>query len=389
MPATLQRPAESSAVHSRQQLLEERVLLLAPSFSQWRGYYQLPKGELAITIGGARIDTESVTTNRAILMCDKYPLDAAGRPWRKRFLTVESRGRALIDRFSVPFPIHGVRLVPKSAGIAFFQNLFGPTLASLQRQLQQAKANGHEIEVRHLERRLVDARQRQPEAQPNDPLYDPDHDADSQSIAYNLHTAANEFVQDLPQILRQIEHNADPLVWDAVARKIPTDPVKMRAKFSLDVTPVELAGGGATRITQEDLTTHHDIVREACRRKVEEAVEEMVRGPRAELGEALAGLHKLIQDDGRVTSRSFAPVRAAIAKIKLFDFVADDQILASIRTLETRLDRTAPAELNSATAAASGFSAALESLITEVNDAAAADAAIQQFGRPLRSLDID
>lgn len=386
--ARLTTPSTTEQVHTGQQILSARVLLLAPSFSFWRGYYQLPKGELSVSIAGTKIDNDSVTTNRAVLLSDKHPVDANEVAWKKRFQKIESRGRAMIERFSVPFPIHGVRIVPKSAGEDFFRLLFGPTIGSLRRRVARADERGDFPAKNRAERLLREALEANPHAGPNTPVFDPELASDEQSVAYALHLAANEFCATLPNVLAQIQANLDKTVWEAVSSKIPMDPYKMREKFHMDVTPVELAGGAVDRVTADDLSEHNQLVREACQRRVNEAVEEMVRGPRAELAEALASLQGLIKDDGRVTARSFAPVRAAIAKIRMFDFVADNEILATIGDLERRLDITAPAQLNSTTAAQNGFSAALATWQSEVESAESAEATIERFGRPLRDIDI-
>lgn len=375
-------------IHARQQALEARVFLLAPSFSFWRGYYQLPSDKVTIDLNEKHIDTDSVTTPRAILLSDKYPCDRGGTPWKKRFQKIESRQKGLIERYSVPFPIRGVRIVPKSRGADFFRDMFGYTVDSLRRRAARASDHG-DVDTRDISLQILNEfLAAHPQATPDTPVADPELTGDEQSVAFQLSRAADEFCHDLPGVYRQIQDRLDATVWGSIEDKLPRNSIAMRAKFGLDVTPVELAGGSTNAVTAEDLSEHAQLVREACRRKVDAAVEEIVQGPRQELAAAVANLQKLIADDGRVTARSFSPVRAAIEKIRMFDFVADASLLTQITAIETRLDRTAPTSLTSVAAASNGFSAALSTLMDEVTSAEAAETASREFGESVRSLQL-
>lgn len=350
--AALDAPPEER-VHNRQLSLQQRVLLLAPSFGCWRGRYVLSEDRVDVKLDNTSVQSEDVTTPCSVLMKDTCPVDSNGKAWKKRFSEVESAQKRLINAYSVPFPIHGVRIIPKSRGRSFFDALLGH----------------------------VDGQRR--------PVFNPDLDTESQSVAFQLHTAAEEFCNTLPDVMRQIARD-NPRVWDAVSARVPTNRSDMRKKFYVDAVPVELGGSGvANEVTEDDLANHNAVVRDACRRKVEEAVEIMVQGPRQELARALADLQNLIARDGRVTNRSFNGVREAIAKIRLFDFVADDALMRQISRVEQRLDITVPTSLDNATAANNGFTAALSSLRAEITSQERAQADIERFGRETRAIDID
>ena len=388
--ATLEPIATDQEDHvdldARQMVLESRVLLLCPTVGWWRGQYQLPGRSTETVSAGETVDREDVTTPRAKLMTHAYPLDQAGVPWKKRFQKIESRLKALKDMYSVAFPIPGVRVVPKTKGPEFMDTMYGLTIGRLRKQYQRAVMEDRTGDAAGLAARLSDALEfNGANAHPNTPIYQYTANG-QQSIAYELHSAATEFCNDWSTIRDQIAQHND--VFKLVAAKVPVNASLMRSKFYLDVVPVELAGGHATGqvLDQDDLAEHNDVVREACRRRVDEAIEAMIAGPRQQLAEALAGLQGLVERNGRVTAKSFSPIRDAIAKIRMFDFVANADLLQQIQQLEQRLDITTPGSLDALTAANNGFSAAIAGFMDEVQDAEGAARDMQTFGRRPRAL---
>lgn len=372
-------------VATRQEALEKSVLLLCPTIGWWRGQYQLPRASTETRTNGQAVDQDDVTTPRAKLMTDTYPLDRNGTPWKKRFQAIESRLSALKERYSVPFPIPGVRIVPKIRGQEMLNELYGMTLGRLERHIKKARDEyDYHRETKLLEIRDEAVRKLGEHATPDTPVYDADKLPDEQSIAYCLHEAASEFCLNWPDIREQISRKNNVFVH--VESKIPYNGSFMKEKFYLDVVPIELAGGSAHMVDEECLAEHEDVVREALRRRIDEAVESMVAAPRQQLADALTGLKDLIARDGRVSTKSFAPVHAAIQKIRLFEFVANDELLAKMRQLERQLETTVPSSLNNESAAASGFSAAIDSFMAEVENETKRTADISTFGRQHRAI---
>ncbi len=374
-------------LNSRQEALERRVLLLCPTIGWWKGMYQLPRQNTETTSDGRVVNKDDITTPRAKLVTDKYPVDRNGIPWKKRFQKLESRLGALKEEYSVPFPIQGVRVVPKTKGQELMDRMYGLTLGRLRTREQRLRDAGENYTADRIARQIEEVLMVEGADAPNNtPVYDSTRQ--TQSIAYDLHVAAKEFCTDWEQIRAQIQ--SENAVFDQVESRVPRNAGIMRTKFHLDVVPVELAGGiGASQLTQDDLAEHNSIVQEACHRRVEEAIEQMIEGPRDQLAGALASLRELINRDGRVTPKSFKPVRAAIAKIRMFDFVANDALLAQINQLEHRLNITQPNALDRITAAQNGFDAAIEGFMAEVTNAQAQAHDIQEFGREFRAIDID
>ena len=382
---------EQDQITTRQEALERRVLLICPILGWWKGMYQLPTKKTEITSDGKTVNKKDVTTPRAKMMTDTYPTDREGKSWKKRFNRIDSRLEALKHEFSVKFPITGVRIIPKSRGREFMSRMYGLTLRKLKQQLANAEEAQRTEEAETLRNQIATVlNEHQGEDTPdNTPVWDPDKGSKitDQSIAYQLHVAAKEFCDDWPRIREELSQKNS--VFAEVAHKVPAATADIRHRFYLDVVPVELASNAANELTQDDLVEHSQIVQDACRRRVDEAIDEMISGPRQQLAEALASLHELIQRDGRVTQKSFGPVRAAIAKIRMFDFVANDTMLESIKQLENRLNITQPTSLDSVTAANNGFSDAIETFMNEVQDEDRAAEDSRRFGREFRAIDLD
>ncbi len=269
--------------------------------------------------------------------------------------------------------------------------MYGLTIGRIRNSIAKLRNAGQHLDADQVEDQLRAALVLEGvNALPNTPVYDPTKTADGQSVAYELHQAAVEFCSDWENIRRQIAN--ENTVFSQVESRVPLSAGAMREKFTLDVVPIELAGSRPTSLTQDDLAEHSAIIQEACRRRVDEAIETIIQGPRQQLADALASLQDLVNRDGRVSSKSFAPVRAAIAKIRMFDFAADPRLLQNISDLERRLNTTSPNSLDRVTAASSGFNAALTLFQEEVQDAESQAAAFDNFGctnRHARSIDLD
>jgi len=365
-----------------QEFLSQNVVLLCPTISAWKGFYQLPSEKTRTFVSEEAIDSGEITTPRAKLLTDTYPVDRRGVAWKKRFQKVDAGLTRLKDQYSVRFPINGVRVVPKNKVAQFLHLLYGETVGGLARQrdsLLESAAYSERAQLDDVNERF----ERVKHLPPSTPLFDPSRE--TQSLAYELWQTATEFCDNLDDVWKQIADHSN--VWAQVNERIPRDRKSMMSKFSLDVVRIELASDTATLGSTEDLLAQSDVVRDTCRRRVSEAIEEMISEPRNMLADALANLHELISRDGKVSEKSFGPVRNAIAKIRLFDCVADDALLEKMTELENRLDGTVAKTLTSTTAASNGFSSAIDAFRNEVLTAEARVAASARFdGRSPRAL---
>jgi hypothetical protein len=262
------------------------------------------------------------------------------KAWKERFVAFESDRKTIVERYSATFPINGVRIVPRSKAPEFFQAMIGRT--------------------DHQGRPLYDTTQAE---------------------------AADAFVADYDNVMHDIRIHQDPAVWAYISKVVPNKQ-EMRDRFGLDIAPVELQGSGAAhkvQTTQEDLEEYAQLIQASTMRLVDQAVEEMIAGPRDQLAKELNDLHELISRDGRITDRSFNGVREAIAKIRSFSFVANDELLAKINDISGRIGAIeVPANLDSATATSNGLLTALDTLRNDVEDEVQRAGDIERFGRQLR-----
>lgn len=386
MTMTLDNPtttdvSDVSAI--RQQALQNSVILVSPSIGWWRGRYHLH--DVRTAAGDKNLSEDDVTTPQAKLLTTSHPLDDDGVPWLKRFQKAGQKLEKIKQRYSLPFSLSGVRLVPKNRGADFLAAIYGPTVGKLRSCWDRAEAP-EGSSMHDVDQQLQEARRRYGENVANDtPVYDLSKDDTDQSPAYELFIAAEEFCQNWDRIRRQLEEHSD--VYSLVKDSLPQTGRELRSKFYLTVLPIELAGStGAESTDYDTLQQHSDIVREACRRCVEDAIETMVAVPRQQLSESLSGLLALMQRGGKVTAKSFKPIRAAIEQIRLFDCVADNVLLRQIHRLEAELEDTSPQELASNERVAAQFSDVVRELDKDITSAEAQAAVRDRFGGNARSI---
>lgn len=341
------------ATTSPTQEILRHVVLINPTLGWWKGHYKIGRADnVSISVDNVEVDSTKVTTPQTKLMdcCDEL------KTWQKRFQKIDSRRSSLIERLSEPFALHGVRIVPRGKLREFMDSLIGPV---------------DEYKVPTL-------------------AYDADgnYPLDVQSIAYDLKVAGDEFALAWPDLYRLMARHTPESIWARVKGKLSQyhEPRELRRRFYVRALPITI-GGTSEQVGLEEIEAYSDQIRESVATQVEEAISQMISGPREALAEALGNLHDLIKDEGRVTQKSFKPVIAAIEKIRSFKFIANDELLASISAMERRLDAADPKTLNPVTAASNGLFTAIEALQAEVADAdkRASDAA--RFGRG-RNLDL-
>ena len=323
----MSQPDSDAAI--RQQLYEQHVYLLAPSFGAWQGRYQLDGASVTVEIGSEAVggEDDSLTTPQAKLIRKTTPVDAAGQPWKKRMDDRRAEYNRLLKRYTVTFPLRGIRQI---------------STASLDTFLR---------ELRTMQTRI--------------------------------RAMAEEFVAGWGSIRAQFIQHTQATVWAQIEERIPSLE-SIRNRFYVDVTPIRMAAGELRQFGDEDLT----LAREAVQRKVNQAIELLVAEPRQELAQALGELEGLIQREGRVTSKSFRPVQAAVEKLRLFQFAADPELLDRLNQLEAQLQQTAPADVVNHTAIRAGFLAAAQDIRRDLTDVARMSRDREQFGRARRDLDL-
>lgn len=353
--------------------LTDNVVLLAPTLSLWQGQYQLPTSKTKTTVDDVVVEEGDVTTPRAKLFSKKYPLDQHGVPWQKRFQEINSSLTKLKNSMSVAFPINGVRILPKASVAGFLERVYGDTVGRIKQRLE----NGFYTDARERDAKAMAYEQQYSQLPDDTPIFNPL--IEEQSLAYTLRAAAIEFCEDLDAIYVQMSQST---VWEQVKHKVPKKASDMLSRFQIDVLPIEVAAAPTTS-TIGEFRNHMDVVREACRRRAEEAIDAMISEPREQLDKALAELQELIARQGQVSERSFDATRRAMEKIRLFECVADSTMLSKMAELDKAL-KTPPRQIRDNQAIASNFSAAIASVQAEVVSETARATAMDKFN-PLRA----
>jgi hypothetical protein len=375
--------------------LEQRVLFLSPTVGRWEGRYKIPPALIDMRIDGTKVDTAKkgtgVTTPYTVMLNDDWPMNArTGKSWKKVFADALKFRDNILAKLSIPFQQVGTRIIPMTKAREFFHQMIGLTLGHLRHQLRDLEDHreGNSPAAVELRSRIRRALRQEPTAHDSTPLFDESRAV--QSFAYQWKSLADEFVHHLDSVFAQVRDNIQPrAAWDAVKERIPRTPVAMRAKFYTHILPVELAGGTDDhRVTMADLEAYDSVMRDAVNRTVELAVETVIARPRQELAEKLAALRELIDRDGKVTAKSFRPIQEAFTKLRLFQFAANPRLLEQIQGLENRMRITEPASLDSNTAASNGFTAALDSVIGECEDAVQQAEDMENFGKEYRAIDL-
>lgn len=335
---------------SRISELTKHVVFVSPSMGWWKGHYKVAESsEIRVELAGTELDNAHITTPQTKLLecCDVL------KDWKKRFQKIDSKRSALVELHSVPFPIKGVRTVPRSVFVQFMDQLVGPTEDG--RFMPKMSTAGRELDL--LE----------------------------QSVAYQLQVAADEFYTQYDEVVTHIRQNVEPIIWERVSSRIPQRTV-IRQKFYIDIVPVYLQAGDDQIVGHDEIKQYETHIRSSIHRYIEDAIETVVAEPRKRLAESLQGLHDVISRDGRVTQKSFKPVRDAIRKVRMFEFISSKELLQNIKNIEDRLNLTDPGTLNSVTATSNGLLTAIETLEQEVTSADKQAADFAAFGRPGRSL---
>lgn len=371
------------ATISRRAYLEQTVYLLAPVLGTWHGVYHLPREDTKTTVKGADVQSTDITTPQAKLLTKTYPLDSNNKPWKTRLDGIHTQLEKAKSKFSVRFSINGIRIVPKAKITQFLHELYGDSVGDLQRKLASAEALS-DYGVANTIRRRLNAFG--PDAAIGVPPDTPVSDAHgNNSINYLLRQTRNEFVDTWEDIQQQIARNSS--VYEQIRTRIPGAKT-IGSKFYLDVTPIELSGGGGRETDIDDFLTHQHNVQEACQRRIDEAVEEILEGPRAELTSALTDLEQLIARSGQVTDRSFGAARRAIDKMKMFDFSLTPELMERVKRAEQLVNNATPRSLNGDVRISGAFQKELSAVREALNQDATVEDAYRQFGSRPRLLDL-
>lgn len=294
--------------------IESHVIMVAPTLGQWQGRYYVKDDLVEVHTAVEGEQAETLTSPRTRFMTKKYPVDVVtGQAWKTIFDGIVQRKNRILERFSIPVPIRGVRVVPKAAGEEFFRLTIG------------------------------------------DGSGEP-------SIRQQWHDAATRFSNQLEEVYAQIRERTPKSIWEAVRYKLPQTPEQMRQKFYFALYPIEFPSADTpVRITGEELSQYRHLVQQQCQEMVDRTLGAVFARPRQELAAALRQFDELVRRGGRVTMRSVRPLQEAVRKFRMFEFVADKELIAKIDKLQGDLQVTDADDLRDE-AYVSGLASAVRSV---------------------------
>lgn len=299
------------------------VLIVAASTHYWRGSNQIEEAEVNVK-GVGKVDA-AVTSNARWKLLPPA--------WRERFHAIETAVRRLVDsHHAIPFPIPGVRFVPIARAEGLFAGLRGA----------QARM---------------------------------------EALAEEFASEANYAA--MRTALRSSLDNDD--AWSMVEKLLPTrHALKSKCRVTWVVVPI----GTPAEDALADPAGYVREAREATRQMIAESVCTLLTEPRREIAEAVGNLVNLLEKEGKraVRSASLNNVIAAFDKLRSYEFLADDDLLAKMKTAERELKGLTPQDLNADAGVAKGLAKVLRTVVASAGDA---ESPLATFNRFNRSLDFD
>lgn len=209
-----------------------------------------------------------------------------------------------------------------------------------------------------------------------------------QAVARQLQILGNQIADEWADVCRLMESHMAPILWDRLKDKLPTaDQVRIEYRNPVRIYPTNLGTPeGAVLSNTADILHYKQYIDRLAREECQGIVQALVEEPRKELAKALEAAHTLINRDGRITTRTFEPVRRQIEKLKQFSFIANSEMIGKMDELMQRLGTIVPSEQDRITAHSNGLMSAIESVMEEVQDADKQAADIAKFGGQVRGI---
>lgn len=173
-----------------------------------------------------------------------------------------------------------------------------------------------------------------------------------------MRACVRHWVSDTTQFQNAVKSKmGDDALYDLVKENIPTLGTMLQSA-RIDVTSIPF-GMSMGQLRQAGQNSFLQEARARTGEMVAQVTRQLISGPRRELADAIDGLKTLIEANGRVSTKSVAPIRRALDKLKMFDFVADQALLDQMANMETTLSGITPSEQNLETSTNNGLLAVL------------------------------
>lgn len=300
---------------SIEEIVNEKIILITPSLKMWRGQYELKTDDTEVLLDGKTVDNKDITTPRVRLFTKTGPVDPWNRPWLERLNEMSSDMERVKKKYSLPYNLGVARILPSSRLGHFLEFLFG--------------AYGS----------------------PDNPDYG--------SFAQRLQQIGDEMADQYNDLLSYWSKRD---YWSRIEDRVPDkNQVRNRFKVSVGTLNIGLTDGVKSHLLEREAS----IVAKTCRSQVQDLVASLIEEPRRAIVDECAKLNAVLQTNQKFSERSFNAVREAIEKFRMFEFIADEDVLQKLLELETAVNSTDPKQLGSNADA----SAALRNAIVDIGAA--------------------
>lgn len=335
---------------------------LTPSAEELLGRIQQHVWLVSLTIGWPKLRHQ---IGEAEVVLDKEKLAEEFRTapqwrlipeeWEQKLGNVESRARRTLASASVQFAAKGSSLLPISKAEEVFQNL-----RTLRTEFYQVRDEFclayskilHDVRAKLGDELFAHASAKLPSNDQIRGKFRMDWAIIPLAGASGPPEEAWEKVSDCITVLEE-DHKDNP---DAVV-------AELREAFNA------LRGTQWSQFDNDQLLL--DVVREAKQnmaKMVSESIEAMVHEPRQEVAAAVQNMLDAIKEERTIRQGTLDQITRAFDKLKGFSFVADNDLMQQIKTMETRLQSLSPKDLNNSRDTGLQLAGALRPLLSAVTD---------------------
>jgi hypothetical protein len=184
-----------------------------------------------------------------------------------------------------------------------------------------------------------------------------------------MRSCVTHWVQDTTAFKDKVKTKMGDEVYELVKAQIP-DLSTMLASARIDMVSIPF-GMAMSQLKRAGNNSFLADARARTAEMIEQVTMQLIAGPRQELADSIENLRALISRNGSVSTKSVTPIRRAMEKLAMFDFVADPRLASRITELSRTLDGIVPAEQNSLTSSDNGLLEVLREVAEEAVNTAA------------------
>lgn len=303
------------------EIVNEKIMLVSPKLSLWQGRHDLKANKTELLVNEERLEENDLTTPSVKLFTKEGPHAPDGCTWQSKLQNVIRLFKEAKNKFTLSYDLGTARILPVAQFTNYVNAIYG--------------VNGS-------------------------PDF-PEPGTPAGYLKYIQDTMPDQY-DDL------LSYWEAKTYWPYVQDRVPSkERLAKRYRFSITTFNIGVSEGVQKHLMEREMST----VAKACRSQISELVATMIEEPRVALAEAIESASRQILQGERVTANTLSGVRRAIEQFKLFDFLADDVILAKLDGLAATVEAADPKELATNPDVATLFTDAINAIGREMLDSVA------------------